>query len=282
MKKILYVSFLSIFSIFYGCKEEPVVILSTSSDVLSLSAVSASKPITITSNQKWTVTSNASWCSVSDSTGTGNKDIVVLCQNNLTVNPRQTSITIQSGKQTKAVVVTQSGGQSLMDNDFLDYTTNWISFVTDTISANVINGFYNIKNTCRSTSWYLTKVIIPNFTGNYMITTKYQVVSGTLPFGLVFGYKDSQNFYRLLIYPSKSCIVAKFSKGVFSSITINSIVYTPQNTIKLLKIGNNCDVYLNDLKLNSFDFSNPFGGGVGFYSCPQTEVNVDNIKVIQF
>lgn len=274
--------FLLIITLFVGCKNDEPTILLTSSEVLSLCPINANQSLAITSNANWTAQSYAGWCTLSDSIGTGNNSIVVVCQNNLTANPRAAKISIQAGDQTKSIVVTQSGGQSLMDDDFTDNSKGWQLTYNDTLSTIISNGFLNIKNTCKSSSYLYTKAIISDFTGDYSISAKYNVVSGSMPFGLLFGYNDIQNHYFILVYPSGRCMVLKKANNVYSTIANILISYTTQNTIKLIKIGTNCDVYLNNIKLNNFDFSSPFGSRVGFYSYPQTEINVDNIKVIQF
>ena len=281
MKKF-YFLFFFVIAIFMGCKNDEPTILLTSSDALKVNPINANQTLAITTNSDWTAKSNVSWCTLSDSIGTGNNSIVILCQNNLTVNPRIAKISIQAGDQTKSIVVTQSGGQSLMDDDFLDNSKGWNLMYNDTVSTIISNGFFNIKNTCKNTLFLYSKSIVTNFAGNYTISAKYNVVSGTLPFGLLFGFKDIQNFYILFVYPSGRCLVLKKENNLYSTITNNIITYTTQNTVKLIKIGANCEVYLNNLKINNFDYSNPFGSGVGFYSNPQTEISVDNIKVIQF
>lgn len=284
MKKVLFISLVSIACIFYSCKNEPeIVILTTTSDVLNLNPINGNQSLSISSNSVWSAKSSDSWCTLSDSTGTGNKEVVVLCKDNLSGLARETKITINSGNQSKSVVVKQTGGQVLLDENFSNNLMNWNIINNDSISENINNGFYVIKNSCKVGAYFVgTKSIISNFTGNYMITSKYYVVSGTQPFGLTFGYKDNQNFYRILIYPWGGYSITMRLNNVNTSIINGSITFKNENTISLLKIGKNCDVYINDSKINSFDLSTPFGSYIGFYSCAQTEINIDNFKVVQF
>lgn len=284
MKKVLFISLASVVFMFYSCKNEPeVVILTTASDVLNLNPINGSQSLSISSNSAWTAKSSDSWCTLSDSTGTGNKEVVVLCSDNLSGLARETKITINSGDQSKSVVVKQTGGIVLLNENFSSNIMNWSIINNDSLSENINNGFYTIKNSCKVSAYFVgTKSIIPNFTGNYMITSKYNTVSGTQPFGLTFGFKDNQNFYRILIYPWGGYSITKRLNNVNTTVISGSMAFNNENTISLLKIEKNCDIYINDLKINSFDLSTPFGSSIGFYSCPQTEINIDNLKVVQF
>lgn len=58
--------------------------------------------------------------------------------------------------------------------------------------------------------------------------------------------------------------------------------FTNEMIISMLKVGDSCDVYIDDSKIGGFELSNPSGSAVGFCSTPQTEINVDYLKVIQF
>ena len=284
IKNYLCLSLALILSMLYSCKDEPVgIILTTSSDVLNLNPINGSQSLSITSNSAWTVSSPVKWFTLSDSTGTGNKSIVFLCQDNLSGKPREATISIQAGNQSKSMIVRQDGGKILIEESFNDNSMNWIILNSDSLSENINNGVYIVKNTSRQNAYFVgTRSIITNYTGNYMITSKYNTVSGSQPFGLVFGFKDNLNFYRLLIYPWGAYTITKRLNGTNISVLTGSVVFSKSNTIGLVKIGKNCDIYINDSKINNFDLSTPFGAYVGFYSCPQTEINIDYLKVVQF
>lgn len=283
MKKGLIITFVLSISVFYCCKNEPDIILTTSSDVLTLKPTNGSQTLLITSNSEWNITINDSWCTLSDTTGTGNKEIVILCNDNLSEISRQTTVTINYGDQSKSVVVKQNGGIKAFGENFTDNSKNW-GIRNDTLAYNLINGFYNIKNTTNSSTYFIgTKSMTPDFTGNYQISLRYLYVSGTNPFGFTFSNKNSENYYRFLAYPNGNYNVTKRSSDVPTTIlNAKSTAITNENSIRLLKIGTHCEIYVNDSLINTFELTTPFGGYVGFYSCPQTEIDVDYITVIQY
>ena len=284
MKQGLTIALILLISLFYSCKNEPeIIILTTSSDILSLKPTNGSQTLLITSNSEWNITINDSWCSLSDTTGTGNKEIVIFCNDNLTELSRQTTVTINSGNQSKSVIIKQNGGIKAFDENFTDNAKNW-GIKNDTLAYNLINGFYNIKNTTNSTSYFIgTKSMTPDFTGNYQISLRYLYVSGTNPFGFTFANKNSENFYRFLAYPNGNYNVIKRSNDLSTTIiSAKSTAITNDNSIRLLKLGTHCEIYVNNSLIDTFELTTPFGSYVGFYSCPQTEIDVDYITVIQY
>jgi hypothetical protein len=284
MNKILFISLVSLVTLFSGCSKEPdVVILTTSSDVLNVDPLNANVALTITANSGWTVKSPVSWCTLSDSIGNGNKSIVLLCADNTTGKSRETTISIQTGSLSKSVVVKQYGGLSLLEENFNDNGMSW-NYVNDSISETINNGFFDIKNNCKYSAYFVgTRPMITNYTGNYMIMMDYNTISGSSPFGITFGLKDNQNFYRVLIYPQGIySVTMRFNNVNTSILSGSSTVIKSENAISLVKIGKNCDLYINGSKIGTFDISTPYGSMIGFYSYPQTEVYVDYIKVVQY
>jgi len=203
MKKVLFISLLSIACFFSGCKNEPeVVILTTTANVLNISPINGNESLSISSTTSWSAKSSDSWCLLSDIIGTGNKEIVVLCYDNLSGQEREAKITINSGDQSKSVVVKQTGGNIIFKEYFDDNSKNW-AIRNDSLSENIMNGFYNVKNTSTTSSFFVgTRSIISNYNGNYLITMIYKQVSGSNPFGLTFANRNPENFYRILVYPN--------------------------------------------------------------------------------
>lgn len=283
MKKFLFLSLISIVTVFYSCNNEPVEVITTSSDALNVNPLNVSQSLTIGATSAWNAKSSDSWCTMSDSTGTTNKSILLTCQDNLTGLPRVATITIQANKLTKTVTVNQAGGTILLDESFADNSKDWIQQL-DSVTNTISNGYFDIKNFGKYYNVYVgTKSLLSNYTGSYMISTDYKIISGTAPFGLTFGNKDSNNFYRLLLFPTGVLLISQKLNGVYTTILSVSTPYVKsENAVKLVKSGNNCSVYVNNYKIGFFDFSTPYGAYVGFYSCPQTEVTVDYLKINQF
>ena len=286
-------SLLSVFAIFslflFSCKEDAPVVtpaseITTNSELLNIKTLDGYQSLAITSTKPWTASSAAKWCTLSDSVGTGNKSLVVQCENNLSGVNRQANITITAGDQSKTVVVKQSGGTVLLDENFNDNSKSWSVLQNDSMSFDVLDGFYKMTSGSKSYSYYVgSKSLISNYTGSYMITYKYKYVAGKNGFGFQFGKKDNDNYYILFLYPSGSYRVYKQQANVDTLLlsgTSTSVTY--ENSVTLLKNGSFCTLYVNDTKVDSFDFSMPFGAYVNFYLSPITQVNVDSYKIVQF
>ena len=99
MKKVLFLSLISLVTMFYSCSNEPVDVITTSSDALTVIPINGSRSLSIGATSAWTAKSSDSWCTLSDSTGTSNKTVIFTCQDNLTGLPRVATITIKANKQ---------------------------------------------------------------------------------------------------------------------------------------------------------------------------------------
>jgi hypothetical protein len=285
--KNLFLSILVACSIvLFSCKEEPEVAstLSTTSDLLNIKTIGGYQSLSISSTKPWTASSSEKWCTLSDTVGTGNKSMVVQCEDNLSGINRQTNITINAGDQSKTVVVKQSGGTILLDENFSSNAKSWYIVENDTLSENIIDGYYKFRNSTKGNSYFAgSKSIITNYVGDYMISYKYKYIAGKNPFGLTFGKKDNENLYIMYIYPSGTYEITKRASKITTTIKSGySLNITNDNSIILLKVGSLCTVYVNDVKTESFDFPTPFGSYVSFYLTPTTEVNVDSYKIVQF
>jgi hypothetical protein len=257
-------------------------VLTTNSDVLTLNPLNGDQSLSINSNAAWKAKCADNWCSLSDTTGTGNLSIVVLCKDNLSGEERETKISINSGDQSKSIIVKQTGGQVLFQESFNDNSKGW-AIRNDSLIENVKNGYYSIKNNATMSAFFVgTRSIINSYTGNYLITFSYNQISGTSAFGLTFANKDVNNFYRISIYPQDIYIISKRLNNVNSTILQGtSTTIESYNTVTLFKKGNNCDIIINGIKVNNFDLSTPLGSYVGFYSYPLTEIDLDEFKVVQ-
>jgi hypothetical protein len=279
MKKPLFITFVSIISLFYSCTEE----LTTSTDVLSMTPVNSTQSLQINASSSWIAKSSNSWVTMSDSTGKGNKNIVLVCKDNITGVARTATISIQEGNQSKTVIINQGGGDLVLNEHFNDNTGNW-TFTFDSIKNSINNSFFDIKSVAKRLSYNIdNKPLNTQYLGNYMISIDYKMIWGTAPFGLTFGDIDSNNLYRILIYQSGGIVVAQSLNGIYSTVLSTSITnYKNENTVNLVKVGTICTVYFNGLNVGTFTLSSPYGSYVGFVSCPQTEVLVDYLKINQY
>lgn len=282
MKKLLFCTLIAFTFVFSSCNNEPVDLISTSCDSLKVTALPVNQSFTVNSKSSWSVESSEEWCTLSDSLGTGNKSLVVSFKDNLTGLSREAQIVIQSESQTKSIMVKQEGGTVLIDESFSNNRNSWI-LRYDSITNDVYGGYFHIKNNAWHWSYFIcTKSLIPQYTGSYIISTHFKTVAGTAPFGIVFGLKDFSNYYRILLYPTGGIVVSNQTSAVYSvMMSANSSYVNTENSLTLVKSGVHCTIYVNDFKIGIFECSTPYGAYVGFFSCPQTDVIVDYLKINQ-
>ena len=265
-----------------SCKDEKVVVLTTTTDVLNLKTLDDNQSFTINCSDAWTAKSSDSWCVVSEVTGTGNSQLKVNGKNNFTGYPRAATITITAGDKTKLVKVTQNGGELLFEENFIENSRNWIQ-EGDSLKESMSKGIFTIKNT--NTLYYYfvgVKPLVSDYTGNYMITMKYNHITGNGPFGLVFARQDNLNYYIIYFYSDGYFGIREIKDG--TNITIigaPSKAVSFSNTICLKKQGSSCEVYVNDVLVNSFNLATPFGSYVSLASFPDSEIGVDYLRVIK-
>ena len=278
MKSKFSIAFILLISLFYSCSDE----LSISTDAITMTALSSTHSLEITASSNWTAASSDSWLVLSDVSGKGKKSIVLTCKDNYTGATRTAKISIQEGTKSKTVLINQGGGDVLVNEEFMDNTMTWIT-TNDSVLNTINNSYFDIKSTAKYYSNFIgTKSIISNYTGNYMISTKFKIMSGDA-FGLTFGNKDANNFYRVLIFKTGGIAVSQKLNGVYSTVYSTAVTnYRDENSLSLVKSGNQCTIYFNDLNMNKFNFSTPFGSYVGFYILPQTEVMAHYLKINQF
>ena len=282
MKKLFYCTLFSIAFVFSSCNKETADLITTSCDSLKVTALPVSQSFTVNSKSSWSVESSEDWCTLSDSIGTGNKSLVVSFKDNLTGLSREAQIVIQSESQTKSIVVKQDGGTVLIDERFSDNRNSWI-LRYDSITNDVYGGFFHIKNNSWRYSYFICpKSLIPQYTGNFMLSTHFKTLSGTAPFGIVFGLNNFSNDYIILLYPEGGIYVFHLtSDGSTVLMNESSSYVTTENSLKVVKSGLSCTVFVNDFEIGDFDCSTTSGPYVGFFSCPQTDVIVDYLKIHQ-
>ncbi|HEY4786334.1 MAG TPA: BACON domain-containing protein [Bacteroidales bacterium] len=285
MKNFLLIAALTLFFL-SSCKKEEASVLKVddSQSTLSLSVLNASTTLNLTSNVNWTITSDQQWCTLSDLAGNGNKGIVVSCEDNLTGVRRDAKLTIEGEGLSQSVVVQQTGGTVQLNDYFNDNTNNWyMSGVNDSMLYIITNGCFDFKNNCKNTTYAFAPKNVLSGTDNFVVNISYSRVSGTGGFGVSVGGSDWNNLYRIILYKN-AYYVEKRDNGTYStmiypvSCSLNS---TGNNNLRLVKINSSCDIYINDIKVNSFSIS-PYGGIVAYYLMVQTEINVDMMRITKF
>lgn len=276
-KQLFYLLLLT--SLFCACTDE----LSISTDVITMTPVNSTKSLDISASSSWTATSSDSWLVLSDAAGKGNKTITLSSQDNYSGAIRIAKINIQAGKLSKTVMVQQGGGEVKLNENFIDNSMSW-NASGDSVKTTIDNGYLNIRCDAKYYSFLAgTKSLVPFYTSDYMISTKFKILFGTAPFGLTFGYKDASNFYRILVLQNGSILVSQIVNRSFQTVYSSTIAsYQNENTLSLVKIGDQCTIYFNDVNMGKFNFAIPFGSYVGFYVQAQTTVMVDYLKINQY
>ena len=84
-------------------------VFSISPSYLDFEAVGGKNTLTITSSQSWTISYTASWLSVDKESGTGDDNVVVTVEENVTTQAREADMTIKSGTESIIVKIYQKG-----------------------------------------------------------------------------------------------------------------------------------------------------------------------------
>jgi hypothetical protein len=94
-------------------------VFSISPSYLDFEAVGGKNTLTITSSQSWTISYTASWLSVDKESGTGDDNVVITVEENVTTLAREADMTIKSGTESIIVKIYQKSleGEKPGDGD---------------------------------------------------------------------------------------------------------------------------------------------------------------------
>lgn len=89
----------------------------------AVSAVNGAYPVIVTANVAWTASSNQPWATVSPTSGTGNANVTIQVQTNMTTQQRTAVVTFVGGGITKTVTVIQAGATSALAAPTITFIT---------------------------------------------------------------------------------------------------------------------------------------------------------------
>jgi len=108
----------------------------------------------------------------------------------------------------------------ILDEQFSDNKRAWSEKNTETYTTKVSDGMYHIDRKAEKNSSYFKQHIFIDQAEDFSIETKYKQNSGVTNngFGLVFGYKDIDNFYTFIISGDGHFQLSYYEKDVFTKV----------------------------------------------------------------
>lgn len=152
MKKLIHSFFtltIALCSCIFFCScpppdDDPILIVSVSK--LDFTALGGEKSFNVTSNSTWTINGAKSWCYVSVTQGSGDKEVSVEVEKNLTKEDRTCRLTISSNDGlTQTVTIEQDPAETTLTVSPADITFSGESGAKDEISITT-NGHWTISN----------------------------------------------------------------------------------------------------------------------------------------
>lgn len=136
---------------FSSCHDDEDPQLNIDNGLITIEADGGSQSFSVTSNVSWTVTGNSGWLTVSPSSGSGNKGVVVSASENTTTSDRSCTLIVKTddGTQSRNVNVTQKAAVAVLK-------VNGASEATLNFGADG-NEVQSIKITANS-DWEITNV----------------------------------------------------------------------------------------------------------------------------
>lgn len=198
---------------------------------ISLDADGGSKSISINSNVSWTVTGNSGWLTVSPSSGSGNKAVVIQAEENNTTSTRSCDLVIKTddGTLSNTVKVTQSAAiATLKVNGATETTLNFDADGNEVQQINITaNSDWTISNI---PDWLQVSPI--NGSGNSNIQIK------TL----------SENFSD----EERECVLYINGNNVTANLGINQAAKLAKNVrVSMSNLTTMCDGFACDLTFGS-------------------------------
>lgn len=175
-------------------------VLSTIPDTLNYTDIGGTQSITITTPSSWNATISDTWFNINQNSGTGNFNLIVICDTNLTTNSRTGSITISNGVVTNVIVVNQDSS-SVPTSVVEQNNESWSIYPNPTNSVLFINSKTLIKSTYEVFIYNLLGEIIDRFTINSNETTKIDIsnsLSG-IYFVVIQNSTGQKQYFKIIV-----------------------------------------------------------------------------------
>lgn len=180
----------------------------------------------------------------------------------------------------------QSSSSTYIFSDyFYSNSKKWSTKYNDEISMYVSGGHYWLERK-KSPLYYTFRNVYINTSKDFQIEAKFYWDRGknNYPFGIVFGYKDTQNHERFDITGNGYFRVSSYRYGQFKTDkkwTKSSRVKTGKraNILKIRKVGNYLYYYVNGSYMSSKKFQSLLGQKIGFSLANRQRIKIDYVTV---
>lgn len=147
----------------------------------------------------------------------------------------------------------------LFEEHFQDNRNSWLTGNNKAYSFDIKDGWYILESKAGG-FWYSTRPVSINQNADFKIELKTQKLSGTdeYGYGLVWGCRDSNNFYFFVIFGNGEYSFQKCENGVYTRILagVGTMInkFNGQNKLTVKKVGDSLEFYVNDLLANRSSF----------------------------
>lgn len=171
----------------------------------------------------------------------------------------------------------------LFFDDFSNNNNRWVERNNDQASLNIHDGYYHFSNKIQKQYISLLDLKVREFY-DFIIEAKFTKVSGVdnYGYGIVWGGKNTKNYYEFLISENGYYAYAKQENGDFVLIipskedsSINKIA----NILAIKKKGNKLYFIINGVIVNTAKFEGFMGNIGGFVVENKQSLKIDYIKV---
>jgi hypothetical protein len=171
-----------------------------------------------------------------------------------------------------------------LKEDFFENSNNWYEGSDKEITAKVMTGQYLLEHKTDKTSYLIGHPLDLNPARDFKAETIINQTAGSanVPFHLIWGAKDADNFYFLGINGDGKYMVGKNNGGQRVAI----IDWTPspaintkpvRNKLGLQKVGSRIKILINDNPVNEIAYEKFYGNLVGFELVGKGKYEIDNL-----
>lgn len=163
----------------------------------------------------------------------------------------------------------------------------WPEWTTESSSVQIKNGFLELEHKRSEGSWAFWNYFKNNLNADFEIETSLQWISGETEYGygIIWGYKDWDNYNAFLISPNGYININSTVKGEYKEQqewkTNSAVVANGTNKLKIIKEGKTVRFLINDTEVGKFSSSKiqvP-GGYCGMVIYRNMKVKADYFQV---
>jgi hypothetical protein len=178
----------------------------------------------------------------------------------------------------------------VLKEDFVDNRNSWQIYSTETARRiEIKEGYYDIDPGGDYPYGFFTTIPVAlNPNRDFEITCEIRKIRGpeNFYFGLLWGYKDTDNFFNIGIISLGGLAITKKMNGSFQDYLNtqqpwNESVYKGNSTniLSIKKRGDDLEFFVNDRSVHRMPFEPFFGPNIGFFSYNNVHLSVDSLIV---